>query len=119
MEAPLSLPVPTRRWTDDQWAVIRAGHRAADMDSKWNAFVEDDRRFLHRSWTGHGIYEAQFARDVTGWHIVELLVCGNPQRYRRRGDDFDVIQIEALIDGVMLGEWDGPANQRWTEALRS
>src|ERR1700732_4511428 len=55
---PEAVPPPPRRWPGDEWALIRRGHRAQDMDDKWNALVEDDRLFLHRSWTGRGIYEA-------------------------------------------------------------
>jgi hypothetical protein len=45
---------------------IRRGHRSQDMDDKWHAFVEDQRLYLHRSWTGMGVYEAQFAPEVSG-----------------------------------------------------
>jgi len=53
------------------------------MDDRWDAFVEDDRLFLHRSWTGHGSYEAQFTSGHQGWAITELLVAGDRASYRR------------------------------------
>ncbi|MFG2193565.1 hypothetical protein [Streptomyces sp. NPDC048639] len=56
----LSL-LPARVWSAAEWDRIRLGYRARGMDERWNVFAEGDRLFLHRSWTGHRIYEAVFA----------------------------------------------------------
>jgi len=79
-----------------------------DMDDKWHAFVEDDRLFLHRSWTGDGVYEAQFTRSNDGWSITELLVEGerNTDRYVRGSDAYEAVAVGAIIDGVLFGKWD-------------
>jgi hypothetical protein len=82
------------------------------MDDKWIAFVEHDRLFLHRSWTGRGVYEAQFASGSDGWRITELLVCGDRGHYRRATDAWEALFIEAVIDGVLLGQWDTDARTR-------
>jgi hypothetical protein len=39
------------------------------MDDKWHAFVGDQRLYLHRSWTGRGVCEAQFGGGTGGWRI--------------------------------------------------
>lgn len=54
---PQHIPPPDRIWTGEQWTVIQAGHMSGDMDDKWHAFVEDQWLYLHRSWTGRGVYE--------------------------------------------------------------
>lgn len=82
------------------------------MDDKWHAFVEDARLFLHRSWTGRGIYEVQFAHDEAGWFIVELLVSGDREHYRRAGDAYEALFVEVIIDGVLLEQWDTEAQAR-------
>jgi hypothetical protein len=41
--------------TDQEWSLIRRGREAQDMDDRWNAFVENQRLYLHRSWTGWGV----------------------------------------------------------------
>ena len=110
--APEAVPPPQRRWPDEQWASVCRGHRARDMDDKWLAFVEDDRLFLHRSWTGRGVYEAQFARDGDGWFITELIVSGDRGFYRRASDAYEAVFVEAIIDGVLLGRWDTDAWSR-------
>ena len=63
--SPAAVPALARLWSDGEWTRVRAGHVAQDMDDKWNAFVERDRLFLHRSWTGRGVYEARFTRTDT------------------------------------------------------
>jgi hypothetical protein len=112
---PQPLPPPARRWSEAEWAVICQGHRSQDMDDKWHAFVENNRLFLHRSWTGRGIYEAQFIRGEDGWSISELLVGDDRSTYRRASDSYEALFVEAIIDGVLLGNWDTNA---WTR-LRS
>jgi hypothetical protein len=112
LSLPQVVPPPQRRWSDTEWAVIRRGHRSRDMDDKWHAFVEADRLFLHRSWTGNGIFEAQFARHGDGWSITELLVCGDRSHYRRTSDAHDTLLVEALVDYVLLGNHDTDALTR-------
>jgi hypothetical protein len=104
--APEAVPPPQRCWSDGEWASICRGHRARDMDDKWLAFVENDRLFLHRSWTGRGVYEAQFARGGDGWSVTELLVSGDRGSYRRASDAYEAVFVEAIVDGVLLGKWD-------------
>ena len=110
--APEVVPPPQRRWSEEEWARICRGHRARDMDDKWLAFVEDDRLFLHRSWTGRGVYEAQFARGCDGWSITELVVSGDRGSYRRASDAYEAVFVEAIIDGVLLGKRDSDARAR-------
>jgi hypothetical protein len=108
---PEVVPPPPRRWSAEEWATIRRGHRACDMDDRWLAFVEDDWLFLHRSWTGFGVYEAQFAGSGDGWSIVELLVSGDRNTYQPSSDAYEALYTEATIDGVFFGKWDSDA---WT-----
>src|SRR5690349_3149953 len=91
INTPRLLPqLPDRVWTDEDWDRIRCGYRARDMDEKWNVFFEGDVLFVHRSWTGHGIYEASFARVAEGGRkIASAVVEGDRERYRSMGDEYD------------------------------
>ncbi|MFF3013772.1 hypothetical protein [Streptomyces sp. NPDC057939] len=107
---PISTPLqvaqlPGRVWTDEQWDRIRRGYAAQDMDQKWNAFVEGDVLFMHRSWTGRGVYEASFA-PVTGGgrRIASAVVEGDVERYRRKGDEYDSLMMELVVSAIILGE---------------
>jgi hypothetical protein len=92
-------------WTGQQWSMIRRGHRSRDMDDKWHAIVEDRRLYLHRSWTGIGVYEAQFEPAPGGWRITSAVVAGDHDSYRRRGDEYESALLETLIEAVPLGSW--------------
>lgn len=90
---PISV-LPGRIWSDDDWARIQRGFAARDMDDRWHILTEDNIVFLHRSWTGFGVFEATFApvdggcaspkpwsnatRAVTGVRMTTMTVgCSN------------------------------------------
>jgi len=105
ISAPHALPaLPARVWSQDEWELIRLGYRSRDMDEKWNIFVEGDELFMHRSWTGHGIYQVSFTAASGGFGIAEGVVESNRDRYRSRSDEFECVMIELLIRSLLLGE---------------
>lgn len=107
---PITMPrpmtrLPERVWTEEEWERIRRGYRARDMDEKWNVFVKGDVLFLHRSWTGYGVYEATFApAGGSGRRIVSAVVEGDGERYRDMGDEYDCLMLELIISMIVLGE---------------
>ncbi|MFE3200165.1 hypothetical protein [Embleya sp. NPDC059237] len=97
--------LPDRVWTDEDWNRIQRGYRARDMDEKWNVFVEGDVLFTHRSWTGHGIYEASFAPVIGGGvRITSAVVESDRENYRSMGDEYDRLMMELIISAIVLGE---------------
>lgn len=95
---------PSRVWTDEQWERIQLGYRARDMDEKWNVFTEGHVVYIHRSWTGRGIYEAAFAQVEGGRRIASAIVEGDEKRYRRRSEEDDRVMLELVLSSVVLGE---------------
>ncbi|HET6857739.1 MAG TPA: hypothetical protein VFH94_11695 [Streptomyces sp.] len=97
--------LPSRVWTEEEWERIQFGYRARDMDEKWNVFAEDRIVFLHRSWTGHGIYEASFAPvEGGGCTITQAVVETDPERHRDIGDAYGCLMLELVISAIVLGE---------------
>lgn len=83
---------------------IRLGYIPSIMEEKWFIFVEGDRLFAYRSWTGLGVYEATFA-PVDGGHVIEsAVVTGNRSEYKRSSDQDESLILEVLIAGHLLGE---------------
>ena len=76
------------------------------MEERWLALVENDRLYLHRSWTGYGVYEAHFAQVEDSWRIVEAVVEGDDVTYRRGSDEYETGFLKLFICGVLLNEWD-------------
>jgi O-acetyl-ADP-ribose deacetylase (regulator of RNase III) len=84
--------------------LIRRGHLPLDMDDKWFAFMEADRLFLHRSWTGFGVYEVRFGQRPTGWVIEELAVTDRTDQYRRNSDEWEATRVERIIRSLLIGD---------------
>jgi len=96
--------LPTRVWSDGEWDRIKLGYAAQSMDEKWDVFVEDQTMFVHRSWTGNGIFEASFSPVARGgWRISAAVVESDPTRYRR-SEQFDRVMLELVLSSVILGE---------------
>lgn len=112
VRSPVAIPPPGRLWSAQEWAAIQRGHRSRDMDDRWDAFVEDDRLHLHRSWTGYGVYEAQFHPTDGGWRIRQAVVAADGSTYRRGSDAHESLMLEWLIGGVLLDRWDDHLWQR-------
>ena len=75
------------------------------MDEKWNVFVEGDVLFMHRSWTGHGVYEVSFAPAAGRWEgVASAVVEADGERYRSMGDEYDCLMMELIISAIVLGE---------------
>jgi hypothetical protein len=97
--------LPLHIWADEEWQSIQLGYRSRDMDEKWNVFVEGDVAFVHRSWTGHGVFEASFVpANGGGWRVAAAVVESDPARYRRNSDEYDRVMLELLISSIVLGE---------------
>jgi hypothetical protein len=106
MVAPIPMAVlPVRLWSDGEWERLKLGYAARDMDEKWNVFIEGETAFVHRSWTGNGIFEASFsAADDGGWRISSAVVESEPSRYRRGSEQYDRVSLELVLSAIVLGE---------------
>lgn len=104
--APRPMPeLPPRIWSDEEWGRIQLGYAARDMDEKWNVFAEGEVVFLHRSWTGRGVFEATFTPvDGGGRQITSAVVEGDTDRYRGTDDAYDCVMLELVISAIVLGE---------------
>ena len=101
---PEPIPAPARVWTDDEMASIRRGYIPWIMDEKWFIFMEGNRLFAHRSWTGIGVYEATFAPTDSGHVIESAVVTGDETKYRRSSDEDESLTLEVLIASFLLKE---------------
>lgn len=98
---PMTL-LPARVWTQEQWERIKLGYRARGMDEKWNVFVEDHVAFLHRSWTGRGVFEASFSPINGGWHVPAAVA--ESERVRNISAQLNRVLLELVLSAIVLGE---------------
>ncbi|MEK8105155.1 hypothetical protein NKG94_08010 [Micromonospora sp. M12] len=67
--------------------------------------VDDQVAFLHRSWTGNGIFEASFSPVAGGgWRISAATVESDPSRHRRSSEQYDRVMLELVLSSIVLGE---------------
>ncbi len=97
---PQAIPAPARVWSEDEMGAIRRGYVPSMMDEKWFIFMEGDRLFAHRSWTGLGVYEAAFAPTEGGYCIDSAVVTGDG--YSRSSDEDESEFLESLIASHLL-----------------
>ena len=96
---PVAIPPPNMLISREEMQAIAIGYQPV-WDDKWLAFMEDDRLFLHRNWTGHGIYEATFVATEPGFVMISACVESDPARYR---PDLDLIEeCDLLRDLIVL-----------------
>jgi hypothetical protein len=104
IRAPQELVPPADRWTSAEWARIRKGVEPRDEDDRWVVVIENNRLFLHRSWSGAGIYEAEFDELSDGsWAIVDAIVESDEETYRPEADAVEASKLAALVDVLLLG----------------
>lgn len=85
---------------------IRRGLVPRDMEDKWFIVYEPDenRLYLHRSWTGHCIYVVD-VREADGRFVVTRAIANrNREQYRERDDAYDTRMLLYLIDVLLLGK---------------
>ena len=97
---PVAIPPPNMLISREDMQAIAMGYAPMGMDDKWLAFMEDDRLFLHRSWTGHGIYEVMFAAKETGFMATSARIESHLDR--QRGDFDPVRERDELRDLIVL-----------------
>ena len=103
---PVEIPPPEMILSREEMQELATGYRPIDMNDKWLAFMEGNRLFLHRSWTGHGIYEVTFAAkgfswtDEVGFMPTSARVETDPRRYNP--EDFDPIHERDLLRDLIV-----------------
>ena len=98
---PMTL-LPATVWSQEQWERIKRGYRARDMDGKWDVFVENRVAFLHRSWTGNGVFEASFSPAGDGWHISAAQT--SSERARTVCAELNRVLLELVLSTIVAGE---------------
>jgi ADP-ribosylglycohydrolase len=73
------------------------------MEDKWFIFFENNCLFMHRSWTGFGIYKACITKNDKGYSFKELWVERNQEKYKNEDDQSDIKIFLDLIAGSLLG----------------
>lgn len=84
-----------RTYSAEEMKTLKQGYVPQDMDDKWFAFFEEPWLFLHRSWTGFGIFQVRFE----GGRVAEAWVSRDPEQYTNTDDTGDSLLLALVLDG--------------------
>lgn len=85
-----------KKLTPDDIKRIEEGHRPKEMADKWFMYCENNKLFIHRSWTGYCIYVV----DISESGELKAIVNRNPEQYKEKDIERDRIQLNILINGL-------------------
>ena len=84
-----------RSFTSHEIQLIKEGHKPKEMEDKWFMYYEDDKLYIHRSWTGFCIY------IVSGFDgILNVTVNRDPEQYKETDIESDIIQLNILLNSL-------------------
>ena len=83
-----------RTFDEKQLEVLRRGNIPKEMEDKWFWYMEEDRLYAHRSWTGYCIYIIEFSVD----NNHKVTVNRDPEQYKCTSIDEDAQNLNTLLD---------------------
>ncbi|WP_199485647.1 hypothetical protein [Absiella sp. AM29-15] len=100
-----TLEIPTqfetffleRTLTKKDLAYIKEGHRPEEMEDKWFMYCENNKLFIHRSWTGYCIYIVELSDNGK----LKTIVNRDPQQYKETDIEQDKLQLYILINRLV------------------
>src|SRR5687768_8368671 len=96
-------PIPYHAtFSQEDYATIRRGLIPVEMEDKWLVYWESESLFLHRSWTGHCVYRADFKPAGDRVEVVRATVSQDCEHYRRRTPEHEAALLDFLIRGLLL-----------------
>jgi hypothetical protein len=90
-------------FSPEEFERISRGLVPQEMEDKWFIFLEGNTLNLHRSWTGHCIYQVEFDRDVEKYSVRRATANRVPDEYRQTDDAYDAQMFHFLISNFLLG----------------
>ncbi|MGD0222512.1 MAG: hypothetical protein ABSF71_09245 [Terriglobia bacterium] len=82
-----------------EFAVIARGNIPESMDDRWFAYMQEGVLYIHRSWTGIGIYQVSFQEEGGCYVVKEALAERGSAEYDSADAEYDAAIVSFLIDG--------------------
>ena len=90
-------------FTPRQFNLIKQGLIPHQMEDKWFIFYENGFLYMHRSWTGFGMYKAEIIKKDGYYAIDEIIAERNKEKNSNEDDEVDRDIFVNLIAGGLLG----------------
>lgn len=83
-----------RALTADDLSQLRQGLLPQEMEDKWFIYCEEDTLYIHRSWTGHCVYQVALSQSGA----LDVTVNRDPAQYRETDMECDRLQLNILLN---------------------
>lgn len=104
-----------RSFTPEQMELLRMGNVPEAMEDKWFWYYEDDKLYIHRSWTGYCIFIVAFDHDSDLLHVT---VNRDPEQYRCTDVHEDEYELNRLLNWWAQPDYD-PYDQFVSDTYRA
>ena len=82
-------------------SILQEGFKPIEMEDKWFSYEEDEKLYLHRSWTGYCIYIVEL--NIGDTH--EVVVNRNLEQYTNTDDNQDIERLQDLLYYLSRGKY--------------
>jgi len=89
------LPI-NKKYSKDEYNKIMQGFIPKVMEDRWFVYFEDNKLYMHRSWTGYCIYELNFSKEKDSYKITKGYLNGNI------ADQIEDILLKEEVNKVLL-----------------
>ncbi len=89
-----------RKITDEEYEKIHQGFSPKENSDKWYIFLEEDKIFFYRSWSGECIFIAEYSNKEK--EIQNIIVCRDPDIYEFYSFKDDILLFEDLLYNLLL-----------------
>lgn len=92
---------------EEEMEQIKMGFIPEEMEEKWFIYyVQDENKlYLHRSWTGFCIYIVKFEKIEGGYAAVNAVVNRDSSQYTCENDEQDKDTCLMVIGAILLGQF--------------
>ena len=92
------------KFTEEEYLKISNGLIPKEMENKWFMYLEDQILYIHRSWTGHCIYQITLEKSDGIYKTKEVKVNRNKEQYTENDNEYDIKLLHFLISNFLLGK---------------
>src|SRR5262245_8137459 len=90
-----------RTFPAHEFDALQSGSVPRDMDDKWFVFMEGDWLYIHRSWTGHCIFQVRLEGGRGDWTVAEVWVTRDRAVFQSQGEEEDCRVLQSLFDRLV------------------
>lgn len=90
------------KFTAEEHEKLKLGLVPEQMEDKWFIYFENDKLYLHRSWTGFCVYIVEFGTNEKCHQINKITVNRYKEQYSETNDIWDCKLVIYLINVLLL-----------------